>query len=117
VRAEAICGRLNKEIDKVKPASTSMREFARLAPSHAALELATVRELSSLSPPASIAGAWRQVIAYRRKLADELLQLGQAARAKDSARVRALGASKLTAHKKLLEFATRAGFKDCALVG
>jgi hypothetical protein len=116
-RADAICRRLNAEIAKAKSKNTSLSEIARVAPSNAALEQAAVGELAGLTPPASIAREWRQIVAYRRTLAAELLTLGKDAKAKDSAGVQALAESKKSVHKKLSALGTKAGFKDCPQVG
>ena len=116
-RADAICQRLNTEIAKVKAKSTSLSEIERLAPGHAALELSAATELATLSPPAVLAGQWRQLVAYRRTLAQELQLLATVAKAKDLARVKALAVSKLSVHKKLFAVGNQAGFKYCSQVG
>ena len=116
-RADAICKRLNAEIAKVKPKSRSLPEIARVAPIHAAVEQAAVSELSQLTPPASIAREWQQLVSYRRALATELAKLGRDAKTMSSASIRALTASKLRVHKQLLAAGAQAGFKDCPQVG
>ena len=115
--ADAICGRLNAKFAAGKATSLRVREIARLAPSRAALERTTATELSKLTPPASIASDWRQIIAYRKTLAEELVKLGQDAKLNDAAGIRALAASKKRVHGQLLSTATRDGFKDCSRVG
>jgi hypothetical protein len=116
-RADAICKRLNAEMAKVKAKSTSLPEITRVAPVHAALEQGAVSELGQLVPPSSIAREWQQIVAYRRTLAAELVKLGKDAKAKDSAGVKALTASKRSVHKQLLAAGAQAGFKDCPQVG
>ncbi len=116
-KADAICQRLDARIARVKAKSASLREIERIAPPHTALEQAAASELGTLSPPAAIAREWRASVTYRRMLAEELLTLVQAAKANDSARIKALAASKLSVHKKLLAAGTHAGFKYCSQVG
>jgi hypothetical protein len=115
--ADAICGRFNTEIATTKPAGVGASELARSAPVNASLEQAALRELSKLTPPASLAGDWRRVIADRRTLAEELVKLGRYAKANNAAGIRALVVSKKAMHRELLKTATRAGFADCARVG
>lgn len=115
--ADRLCAQVDAPINKVKAKNASAREIERVVPQHAAVELAAVRALSKLTPPPALAGPWRQILAYRRTLAAELSELVKAATRNDKAAVRALAASKLTAHKRLLQTAARAGFKSCGKVG
>lgn len=116
-RADAICRGLDTKLATVNPASLSMHEIARFAPPRAVLERTAVAELSKLMPPASITRDWRQVIAYRSTLTNELFKLGSDAKANDAAGIRALAVSKKLVHQKLLTVATRDGFKYCSRVG
>ena len=116
-RAEGICLQVNKQIAILKPKSESPAEIVRVAGPHAAIERASISELSRLTPPAAVAHDWRQIVTDRRALADELAALVKAARANDSAAIQRLAASKKKTHKKLLAAATRAGFKSCSQVG
>lgn len=113
VRADAICRRLNTQIEANKQASLSATEIARFAPRNAALEKTALKELSKLKPPASIARDWRQVIAYRRTLMEELAKLGRYAKANNTQAIHKLSESKKRVHQKLLTIAKRDGFKDC----
>jgi len=113
--ADVICRRVNKELSGASRPQPS--EIARTAPRNAAIELRGVGELSKLTPPASLAGDWTQILAYRRTLAQELVALGHAATAGDAAGMRALGASKKRVRQKLTQLAARDGFKDCTSVG
>jgi hypothetical protein len=117
VRADAICRRLNTQIEANKQANLGVHEIARFAPRNAALEKAALKELSKLKPPASIARDWRQVIAYRRTLLEELVKLGRYAKANNTQAIHKLAASKKRAHQQLLTIATRDGFKDCPQIG
>jgi hypothetical protein len=113
-QADPICRRLNVELAAASRASHVA--IATSALRHAALERAAVAELSKLTPPASLANDWRQIIKYRRTLAEELVKLGGYAKANDTQKVKALAVSKTRVHKKLLEIAKRDGFEHCSRV-
>jgi hypothetical protein len=116
-RADHICAQVNEAIEKVRSKSASTREIERVVPQHEALEQAAARTLSDLTPPSAIAGRWRAMLAYRRRLAGELLELLKVAKRQDAAGIRAIAASKLATHKSLLKTAIQAGFKSCGRVG
>jgi hypothetical protein len=116
-KADTICQRLNEEFAAAKANSQDIHEIVRLAPHRAVLEQRTVSELTRLTPPSTIAAALRQIIAYRRTLAQELAELASVARRGDSKAVAVLAASKAKMHAKLHAVATSAGFESCGLVG
>jgi hypothetical protein len=121
-RADAICGRLNASIlarERVPRVSSreQLRAIEQVVPGTAKLERKTADRLEKLKPSASLANAWKQMIAYRRTLASELDRLVRATRAKDLAKIQALVASKKRTHGLLRDLAARNGFKDCAAVG
>jgi hypothetical protein len=91
-----------------------MREIARIDPHHAVLEQTATSELARLTPPPSLAHDWRLILAYRRRLANELATLARAAARKDATAIQALAASKKQLHLQLRRLATRDGFKECA---
>jgi hypothetical protein len=115
--ADAICSRLNSEIVVKEAPGLNLREIARLSLPHAILEQKALRELSKLTPPPSHAHGWQQIVAYRRTLAEELLQFAHYAKANDAAAVQALGVSKERVHRELLALAGREGFSACSVVG
>jgi hypothetical protein len=112
-KADAICRRANHEL-AASPPHLEASQIARSAPRNAALETRAVAELAKLTPPASLALDFRQIIAYRRTLAGELIKLARSAKANDARGMQALAASKKQVHRKLSELATRNGFKDCS---
>jgi hypothetical protein len=116
-RADAICQRLNVQFAAHKPASQAIAEIARVAPRRAIAEQRVVTELSDLTVPASVARAWRAIIADRRGLAAQLAQIGRDASNGNAAGVRALSASKERLHNDLQATAERAGFTSCSQVG
>jgi hypothetical protein len=114
--ADAICERLDARLARTTPVHLDSRTIARSAPQNAALERAALTELGKLAPPASLADDWKQIIAYRRTLADELARLGRYAKANDTRAVKALAVSKKRVHEKLFALAARDGFRVCSQV-
>jgi hypothetical protein len=114
--ADAICRRVNNELAASQKQQKNLepKEIVRFAPRNAALELKALVELHKLTPPASVAAQWGQILAYKRALAKELAQLGRDASSNDSAGIEALATSKRALHAKLLATASRLGFKECA---
>jgi hypothetical protein len=113
--ADAICRRFNKELTGASRPQAS--KVARTAPRNAALEQRAVAELSKLTPPASLARDWKQIIAYRRTLAEELVTLARDAKADNVQGMQALAASKKRVHDELTKLAAHDGFTDCSSVG
>jgi hypothetical protein len=113
--ADPICRRVNGQLTGASHPQPA--DIARTAPRNAAIELRAVGELSKLTPPASLARDWTQMLAYRRTLAQELFALARDAKAGDVAGMRALGVSKKRVRQKLSQLAARDGFKDCTSVG
>jgi hypothetical protein len=116
-KADAICNELNRRLAAEHVASTDDHELARITPVSAFLEEQAIHELSALTPPASLAHDWQQMMGYRRTLARELTELGRAAKAKDEPGVQGLIASKKLVHHKLELLATHAGLVACARLG
>jgi hypothetical protein len=116
-QAEAMCATLNAQLLATNPKNGSVPEIARLAGRRGLLEQAIAAALSRLTPPAAFAHDWRLIVAYRRTLAQELIKLGQAAKANDAASIRSLAASKAHVHKQLSAIATRDGLPNCARTG
>lgn len=116
-KANAICNRLNAELEADKPASKSIAEIARVTPRHIEYETRSVDELSRLTPPTATAAQWRLMISARRALAAELVELERAAKAGNEAAIKGLAVSKKRVHAKLAAAATHAGLTGCTEVG
>ena len=116
-RADAVCKRLNNEIAATPPGmQDSPLKLSRNALQHAALERKAVSDLSRLTPPASLAHDWAQILADTRRLAAELTTLGRYWKLDEKQRISALGASKKHIHTELSAIASHDGFKDCSHV-
>jgi len=114
--ADRICARLNRALARpsgepktAAPVSTTRH--------HLALERKTAQQLGRLTPPASLAATWRQMNAYRHTLVNELETLARDEKTGNTKAQHALALSKLSLHRKLIEVASRSGFRDCAEVG
>jgi hypothetical protein len=116
-KADAICHRLNAQFAATEPKSQSIAESARIVPRRAIVEQRVVIELGGLTPPASLAHQLKQIIAYRRALAQELAELGLVAKHGDTAAFRRLAASKVQLHRELTAAAASAGLRECGRTG
>jgi hypothetical protein len=116
-RADAICKRVNKEIEATKSTSATLQEIKRFAPRHETIERSGLAELSRLTPSGADRKAWEHILADRQKLTSELVTLVHDVNGGDTATIKALAASKKRSHAQLLKDAHKAGFKDCSRVG
>jgi|GEM_PF-1893691 hypothetical protein len=115
--AEDICKRLNDELPRDKTAHPSIGDIARTAPQNAAMESEAATALGGLVPPRSLASDWSKIVDYRKRLAQELVELARDAQVNDVAAVLSLTASKAKLHERLLRASRHAGFKECSHIG
>lgn len=116
-KADPICRRLNVALGPAASRPLTPSELAKTSPPHAALEQATLAQLSKLKPPPGLAKDWNTMLADRRTLALDLLTIARAAQANDTAAIHTLSVTKARLHRQVAEIATRDGFSDCAAVG
>lgn len=116
-QADRICGRLNAELQSIKPKSKTQQEVLRIVLLSVKAERRASREPSRLHPPASLIHDWRDMLGDRRALADQLAQYGRLIKQSNKAAIPALGASKRRLHNTLRKTAKRSGFHDCTKVG
>jgi hypothetical protein len=114
--AGAICKRVGSEIAAVKAKSASAAEIARVVPKHAEVEEAGAIELSGLVAPRALAREWESIVASRVALANELTELVLAAQHGDTAKIKALSASKAREHARLLKAAKAADLSVCGQI-
>ena len=115
-QAEAICRRRNVAIDAIKLRGTSAADIARFASRSVAVEQAAFTDLARLTPPASMAGDWRQVLAYSRVLLRYVVELDEFGRRGEVRAISVLARSAEAAKRQLLVVGTRGGFRYCARV-
>lgn len=116
-RADPICRRVNAEIAASKPKSASPAEILRVVPGNAALEKRAVAALQRLKPPRALTGDWTTILADRRMLAEQLVELVGAAQKNDVTTLHKLAQSKARLHKSLEAAGRRVGFVYCGEVG
>lgn len=81
------------------------------------IEQRALAELNTLTAPPGLARDWQLLLSYRHELASELGALVPYAKAGDTQRIDSLARSKRRTHRALLVVASRAGFRDCGVVG
>jgi hypothetical protein len=110
-KADAICHGVNERLSSTRIGSAD--DYARLLPSLAAYRQTAADELGKLTPPASMAADWKQIVADAHTLAAEVAKIGEVAKTKDFNATAALvkKASGVQAH--LASIAARNGVKEC----
>jgi hypothetical protein len=113
-RGDTICRRLS-----IKLAATTIRSAQSYVPL-AAYEHAAVVEMRNLTPPASMANGWGQMVGGAQKLADATAKLGTYPQAggfvATTPAVRTAFAAAVEGTKQMSAAAGREGFKDCAQI-
>lgn len=117
VRGDAICRRINARL-----AATTVGKgggFGQLMPPLAAYEHAAVLEMRKLTPPASMADGWGQVIGGAQMLADATAKIGEYAKANNNTLpttppTRAAFTAAGAGTRQMIAAAHREGFDDCA---
>jgi hypothetical protein len=114
-KADAICAQLNTELDRDH--IRRQQDIARIVPHRVAAEQAALTALSILTPPASMAHDYRQMLATRRTLIEDTTKLGQAAAADGTNADTSLYASSTALVRQMATTAQRDGFKSCGKLG
>jgi hypothetical protein len=115
--AESICGEFNERLVVENKTLKGFKAVPGALAHRALTEQAALSELTKLKPPAKIARTWAQIIAYRRTLERNLVELVQKARHNDFNSMNAVYAATATVERELLAVGQRAGFEHCAHVG
>jgi hypothetical protein len=107
---------LTAKLVAAKDTVHTQRDIVRIAPRRAAAEQAAVVELSKLTPPASMAGQYRQIVAARRGIAEDIAKVGEYAASKNHPQERRLLLASARLIVQMRATAQRSGFKDCAQI-
>jgi hypothetical protein len=91
IRADAICGRRNRELVAATSKTPSLPGVAKVGRRRIAIERAELAELGKLSPPAAIARDWREFIAAARRAVQDLAQVVAGASRSELAQVNSAG--------------------------
>lgn len=108
-QADAICARLNAQVAPIHDTN-----FATVAPRLATLEQAALADLAKLTPPASIAGDWKQIVTSQQTIAEDTVKLGQYGKANNLNGARTLFFTIDDVQKQMIATAHRDGFRDCS---
>ncbi len=111
-KADLICKRVNAR--HAVSSFDSKSAYTRLLPPLAAYQLAAVAAMRRLTPPASMAAAWQQMVGDALIFAQAVKKLGEDARANDLKAGRAVSLAGAQANTRMLAIAQREGFQDCA---
>lgn len=116
-RGDLLCERLNTKL-----AATTVGKaggYAQIFPPLAAYEHAVVAQMRKLTPPASMANSWGQLVNGAQTLADATAKIGEDAKANNnllraSSSTRAAFTAAGQGTRQMKTAAGREGFKDCA---
>jgi hypothetical protein len=114
--ADEICRRMAVNI-KGGGFVITRQTMARYGAANGAVELSALRQLSRLTPPASLAADWLRMLADGHQLARELTALGAAAARNEQTAIDAVVSAKKRIHANLRAIAQPRGFKNCAQFG
>lgn len=115
--ADAICAKLNTALVAAKDTIHTKADIVRVARRRAPAERSTVAELSKLTPPSSLTHDWRQILAARRLLVEEIDQAGEDAKTNNMEGVHRALVAATSVQGQMSTTARRDGFKDCSEVG
>jgi hypothetical protein len=114
-KADAICAGVN-----AKRASITLRssqDYTTKLPPLAAYEQAAVARMGTLTPPASMASNWKQMLADSGTIATNTAKVAGYAEAGNHAVTRQLILSSNAAQQRIATIAARYGFKVCGRLG
>jgi hypothetical protein len=119
-RGNLICRRPNTKL--TTPAGGEGGGLAHLLLSRAAYEHAVAVEMRTLTPPASMANGWGQIVSGTQTLADATAKLGEYEQSHNhrfftpNPTSHAASTAMAEGTRQLTAFARREGFKDCAQI-
>jgi hypothetical protein len=111
-QADVICRRVNQT--RASITIKKKGEFVTVLPRLAAYERAAVAEMRKLTPPASMAKSWSQIIAGAQTVAEVTGAGTEHAKNGTLNDTQSLAARAAKGMQQMLAAATREGFKDCA---
>jgi hypothetical protein len=112
-KADAICFAINAKRNAIT--ITRIEDFGRVIPPFAAYDEAAVAELRKLTPPASMAEGWKQIVTSAKEFADAVTKFGEYTRIhKTNNGTHSLNLTVIRATREMNTVAKREGFKDCA---
>jgi len=115
-KADAICKRANAE-RAAMPSIRTRSDYAIVLPRVATNNDAAIAELARLTPPASMASDWKQIIASERTLTRYMRTFSKNVASYDIRATRALVHQADSVRQSMIATAQGAGFNDCAKFG
>lgn len=115
-KADAICSRVNakRATLTVTPKTPAAEIYARLTPV-SIYEASALEELTKLTPPASLAYDWRQILDNTRTINETTAELGNDSKTgKLNGEQRPLLILAANAERQVITIATHDGFKQCS---
>jgi hypothetical protein len=118
IRAEAICERVKAKLEAASrgQSDNTPQQIERLTTKLSGFEQAALTELSQLVPPPALESDWKRFVGGAQTLAEETIELGEDAAAKNSAAGKRLLASAESTQKQMAAVAKRDGLKACEQV-
>jgi hypothetical protein len=107
--AETICARLDAHI---KPLHNT--NFAQVAPVIVGYERAALIDMQRLTPPASLAEDWKQIVTDEQMIAEDTAKLGEYSKANNTSATLTIFHTAEKLQQQMLATATRDGFRECS---
>jgi hypothetical protein len=111
-QADAICAGYNAK--HVKMVLRTPRDYTTKLPILAASQQAEAVQLAKLTPPASMASDWNQIIAGSKAAASDISKVAGYASARSHKGVISMLTTATATQRQVLTLTSRDGFKDCS---
>jgi hypothetical protein len=110
-KADPICALLTarRDANKVRSKQDYIRTIGELSP----YEQQTISELSALTPPASLAAVWSEILASYKTIHASLATIAQKLAANEEAAASSLFKKSTQLHEHTFALARSHGFKEC----
>src|ERR1700722_4172900 len=116
--ADAICERRNAELDaRNNDVINNQQAVVHAASRRAEIEQSALTELRGLTPPASLARSYQELLSARLTVLEDIKKIGDDAAAKDIAAETPIYASSVIVVRKVAAIAERIGLGSCAQLG
>ena len=111
-KADAICGRVNKQIAK-EPDPKTVKDLQRLAKRTVQLSDPAIKDMQALEPPSELESDFDEFVASLKHQRDLTTKIGAAAAKDDTAEVQKIGTQAQKAQDEYRRLTGKIGFKEC----
>ena len=111
-KADAICGRVNKQIAK-EPDPKTAKDLERLANRTVELSDPAIKDMQALEPPSELEADFDKFVASLKRQRDLTKKIGAAAGEGDTAEVQKIGTQAQKAQDEYRRLTGKIGFKEC----